>query len=528
MLLITNARIYTGFKGAPIVNALLIHDDRVLAAGAVDEITALAEPGTAQIDFNGKTILPGLTDSHMHLKQFSLGLRNVLAETDTIDECLRRVAEKAAETPAGEWITGWGWNQNVWPGGYGTAAQLDAVADGHPVCLSAKSGHAIWVNSKALELAGITAQTTDPEGGVILRGSNGEPTGILMENASELIFEKIPPASFSAMREAVLAGQEKLWSMGITGIHDFSILSLFPVLQNLDQAGLLKLRVVKGIPVEDLDTAVAAGLTTGFGSDFVKTGSVKCFMDGALGPQTAGMLEPFENSQERGIVLMTADEVFEIGRKASSHGMSLAIHAIGDRANRVVLDGYEKLREFEKANGYKGLQHRIEHAQLLHPDDLPRLAKLGIIGSMQPIHCTSDMLISDRYWGKRASGAYAFRTLLDYNTRLIFGSDAPVETPNPFVGIHAAVTRRRADGTPGEQGWNPQEKLPLHEVLHAYTAAPALSSGFGTRLGTLTSGSFADLIVLSQDPFEIQAQDLHQISPDATMVGGTWVWAKPG
>ncbi|MEM5776679.1 MAG: amidohydrolase family protein, partial [Anaerolineaceae bacterium] len=228
------------------------------------------------------------------------------------------------------------------------------------------------------------------------------------------------------------------------------------------------------------------------------------------------------------IILMTADEIFETGQKASSHGLSLAIHAIGDRANRVVLDGYEKLRAFEKDRGYTGLQHRIEHVQLLHPDDYPRLAELGIIGSMQPIHCTSDMYISDRYWGKRAAGAYAFRTLLDQNTRLIFGSDAPVETPNPFVGIHAAVTRRRADGTPGPDGWNPQEKLPLHEVLHAYTAAPALSSGFGRRLGTLTSGSFADLIVLNQDPFEIQAQDLHLLSPDATMVGGTWVWSKPG
>ena len=528
MILLYNARVYTSFKGSPVVNALLIHEDRVLATGSKDELSAIAPQGTARINLEGKIVLPGMTDSHMHLKHYALGLRSVLAETETIEECLQRVANKAKEIPDGGWITGWGWNQNVWKGGFGNAAQLDAVSQGHPVCLSAKSGHAIWVNTLALKMAGIDAHTPDPEGGVIQRDAKGNPTGILIESAENLVSSLIPEPSHKELKDCMLAAQPSLWEMGLTGIHDFSSIDLFSVLQDMDQENSLGLRVVKGIPVHMLDHAAEIGLTSGFGSDFLKVGSIKVFMDGALGPQTAGMLEPFENSEDCGILLLKADEVYEIGRKASSHGLSLAIHAIGDRANREVLDGYQMLRSFERENGLKPQQHRIEHVQLLHPDDYSRLAQMNIIASMQPIHATSDLFISDLYWGRRAAGAYAFRTLLTRNTRLIFGSDAPVETPNPFVGIHAAVTRRRIDGTPGEDGWYPAERLPLNEVLHAYTAAPAISSGFGKRLGTLTSGSYADLIVLNQDPFEIQAQNLHLLRPDATMVGGSWVWKKPG
>lgn len=223
---------------------------------------------------------------------------------------------------------------------------------------------------------------------------------------------------------------------------------------------------------------------------------------------------------------MQSEEVFEIGKKASQNGLSLAIHAIGDLANRTVLDGYQKLRQFERENSLPALRHRIEHVQLLHPKDYSRLAELGIIASMQPIHATSDMFISDRFWGKRAQGTYAFRTLLNEKTMLTFGSDAPVETPNPFVGIHAAVTRRRSNGDPGENGWYPDQRLTLDEALHAYTYAPAYTTGIEHRSGVLSSGYYADLIVLDQDPFDLPPQELHHIKPSCTMVGGSWVWRK--
>ncbi len=526
MILLTNGRIFTGFKNQPVVSALLIHGDRILAAGMDDEIKAIAPVGTTCEDLNGKTVFPGLTDTHMHLKYFSQGLQSVFCETDTIQECIRNVAEKAQSTPKGNWITGWGWNQNVWAEGFGTAQMLDHAAPDHPILLSAKSGHAAWANSLAMKIAGVTRDTEDPQGGVIQRDAEGNPTGIFFETADSLITKHIPDPTLAQIQDAVLNAQSELWKMGITGLHDFDTIDLFAALQVMDKEKTLNLRITKGIPLAKLNHAVEIGLRSGFGSDHLRIGSVKVFMDGALGPQTAAMIEPFEDSESLGILLLQTDEVFEIGKIASQNGLSLAIHAIGDLANRTVLDGYQKVRQFERENNLPALRHRIEHVQLLHPKDYGRLAELGIIASMQPIHATSDMFISDRFWGKRAQGAYAFRTLLNHKTMLTFGSDSPVETPNPFVGIHAAVTRRRPDGEPGEDGWYPNQKLSLEETLHAYTYAPAYTTGIEQISGTLNIGCYADLIVLDQNPFDLPPQELHQVQPSRTMVGGTWVWRK--
>lgn len=524
MQLLFNARIYTGFKNFPVVTALLIHEDRILATGTDDELQAIVPLGTPQQNLQGKTVLPGLTDSHLHFKHLSLSLKRVNCETATIDECLQNVADRARVTPAGEWIQGWGWNHNVWEGGYGTAEMLDRVAPENPVFLSAKSGHAAWVNTLAMKIAGLDASTQDPEGGVIQRDENNHPTGILFETAEELVGRHIPQPDAQMIQDAVSAAQDHLWKLGITCVHDFDTPDLFAVLQAMEEQQVLGLRVIKGIPLAILDHAVETGLRSGFGSDYVRIGSVKVFVDGALGPQTAAMLAPFENSQDLGILLLDSDEIYEIGVKAARNGLSLAIHAIGDLANRTVLDAYERLRAFEQQNNLSPLRHRIEHVQLLHPDDFGRLAQLHITASMQPLHATSDMYISDRYWGKRASGAYAFQTLLQKGTKLIFGSDAPVEIPDPFVGIHAAVTRRRTDGAPGEQGWYPQERIDLAEAFQAYTYAPAVAAGQEKRMGYLGSGAYADLIVLDEDPFLIPPERLFALKPSATMVAGRWVW----
>jgi len=298
-------------------------------------------------------------------------------------------------------------------------------------------------------------------------------------------------------------------------------------LQQLHAEGKLKLRVLKNLPVELLDQAHALGLRAGFGDDWLRIGSIKVFMDGALGPHTAAMFQPYIGEEDnRGILNMDGEELFEYGRKAAHVGLGLTVHAIGDRANHEVLDAYEQLRSYEKENNLPALRHRIEHVQVIHPDDAARLGKLNIIASMQPIHATSDMLMADAFWGERSRLAYAWRTQLDHGARLALGSDAPVESPNPFWGLHAAVTRRRADGSPSAEGWYPEQKLTMAEAWEGFTLGPAYAAGMENRLGRLALGYLADLIVLdaSQDPFTCNSDDLLEMQSSATMVGGEWVW----
>jgi predicted amidohydrolase YtcJ len=284
------------------------------------------------------------------------------------------------------------------------------------------------------------------------------------------------------------------------------------------------LRVNKNIPVESVDHANALGLRTGFGDDWLWIGSVKAFMDGALGPHTAAMFQPYQDEPEnRGILNMDGEELFEHCRKAADVGLSMTVHAIGDRANHEVLNAYQQLRAYETEHGLPHLRHRIEHVQIIHPDDAPRFAQLNVIASMQPIHAPSDMYAADRFWGDRSAHAYAWRTQLNHGAPLAFGSDAPVESPNPFLGLHAAVTRRRADGSPSAEGWYPEQKLTLAEALSAYTVGAAYAANAEHRLGKLAQGYLADLIVLDEDIFSSDPQTLLTIEAKSTMINGEWV-----
>ncbi len=455
MLLLTHAKVYTLDEKYPRVSALAIENGKIVAAGDTQILLNRFEDQADVFDLQGRTILPGLTDAHLHLDYYSQGLQQIDCETPTLQECLRRVAERAAGQPQGAWILGHGWNQNNWSQGFGSAADLDAVAPHHPVYLTAKSLHAAWANSAALRLAGIQTSTSDPKGGQLGRDARGELNGILFESAMQLVAQAIPEPSDEDAARAIKHAQKNLWSMGITGVHDFDRRRCFSALQMLEQAGELKLRVLKSIPLEMLPQAADLGLRGGFGNDRLRIGQVKAFMDGALGPQTAAMLQPYEDSQESlGMLLMDAEELFEHGRMAAEAGLGMAVHAIGDRANHEVLQAFEHLRVFEKENfpDRASLPHRIEHVQLLHPQDIHRLAQLGVAASMQPLHATSDMFMADRYWGDRAALSYAWRSQLDHSAVLAFGSDAPVESPNPFWGMHAAVTRQRQDRC-SERSW---------------------------------------------------------------------------
>lgn len=529
MLILSNARIHTLDSQQPTASALAIqtgsdHSGRIIAVG--DLASLQTEFPKAQVeDLNGRVVLPGLTDAHIHLRQYALGLQQIDCNTATRAECIQRVAERAANTPPGVWIRGHGWRQNDWPEGFGSAAMLDAVAPNNPVYLTAASLHACWVNTAALKTAGINADAVDPPNGTIGRNASGKPSGILLEEAIGLVADVMPQTTAEEDVQAMRSAQQDLWSVGLTGVHDFDRERSFRALQTLRERGELKLRVLKNLPVELLDHILAIRLRSGFGDDLLRIGNIKVFADGALGPRTAAMIEPYEGEPEnRGMLFLDSEGLLEAAQKAALGSFAMTVHAIGDRANHEVLNAYEQLRMFEREQHLPKRRHRIEHVQVLHPDDMSRLGQLGIVASMQPIHATSDMHAADKYWGDRSQFSYSWRSQLDAGAVLAFGSDAPVESPNPFLGLHAAVTRRRSDGSPGAAGWRPQEKLNLEEALLGFTQRPAFAAGMETRIGKLAPGYLADLIVLDEDPFEIEAHDLQHLKPRATMVGGEWVW----
>lgn len=535
MLILYNARIYSPIQAT----AIAINGDRIHALGSDVEIRALADAGAEQIDVKGALVLPGLTDAHVHFEWFSIGLVNVNVETETLDEALRRVAERAASTPKGQWICGHGWDYSRWGSDFPTAAQLDSAAPDHPVYLTAKSMHAGWANSAALRRASITAETPDPPGGKVGRDTSGRPSGILFETAMDLITARsytaadssvgaIPPYTAEEVAQAMRRGQEYAWQVGLTGVHDFDGIRAFTAYQLLRERGQLGLRVVKNIPVAYLDHAVALGLRSGFGDPWLRIGNIKIFADGALGPRTAAMVEPYEGEPDNyGIVVTDKEEIYERGSLAAKNGLALAVHAIGDKANHDLLDVYETLRAEESASMHprlytptRLLRHRVEHAQIVHPDDAPRFAQLNIIASMQPIHATSDMLMADKYWGARSNGAYAWRAQLNHGAALAFGSDTPVEPINPLWGIHAAVTRRRADGSPGADGWYPEQRLTVAEAIEGFTRGPAFAGNNEQELGSLERGKLADITIVDRDLFSCDPMEIRSAQVLATIVGG--------
>ena len=528
-ILLTNAHIITLDERQPHASAIAIDQGRILAVGAAEALCAEFEERFDVEDLGGQVILPGLTDAHLHLQYYSLELDMVDCETSTRAECLRRLAERAQETPPGESILGANFNQNAWPEGAGDARDLDAVVPHNPVYIMHKSHHSVWLNTAALGLAGLSAATPDPAGGKLGRLPDGSLDGILYEDsAMTLATRGLPPPTVAQIARAIHKALPSLWQVGLTGVHDFDRSDCFAALQLLHQRGELKLRVLKSIPLDDLPHAAGLGLRSGFGNDMLRIGSIKAFMDGALGPQTAAMLEPYAGStDDRGILILDHEQLYEHARTAADHGLGMTVHAIGDRAVHEVLDAFEHLRSYEREQlKSKGLRHRIEHVQLIHPLDAGRLAALDVIASMQPSHAPSDMWMAERYWGERTRYSYAMRTQLEAGARLALGSDAPVEKPNPFQGIHAAVTRRRADGSPGEQGWHPEQRLTLTEALHGFTSGAAYAAGMEDRLGRLAPGCLADLIVLEHDPFQVPPHDLQHLLPTATMVSGEWVYRK--
>ena len=514
-LIIHNANIYTVDPALPSAQAVAIRKHRIYAVGNDADIRALAGPATRMIDAQGRLVLPGLCDAHIHFFDWSIGLAAVrLADTMSKAEMLTRIAERAGVTAPGEWIVGRGWNESRWgETAFPTAADLDPVTgQDRPAIFWRSDMHGAVVNSAALQAAAINASTPNPPGGLIERGPDGEPTGVLKELAIGLVAAHVPEISGPALDDALRAGQAQLHALGVTAIHDQRMKDhddgpqARAAYQRLLADRQLKLRVNTNVAAHELACVEALGLGSGLGNDYLRLGHVKFFSDGSMGSRTAKLLTPFEKldpgeADNYGIYITDPDELAAGMQQAAALGWPVSVHAIGSAANRLTLDIFAEIRATLPP---PPVPHRIEHVQIVDPADLPRLAQLDLTASVQPIHVTDDMDTADLLLGARGAQLYNFRTLLDTGTRLALGSDAPVADPSPFLGMHAALTRQRVDRM-ARGPWYPAERLTMAEIIYGYTQGAAEAAGWASVIGSISVGKRADLIMLDRDLFALEA-----------------------
>jgi predicted amidohydrolase YtcJ len=517
-MLLRGGTIYSMDPVVPRARSLAVANGKIVACGE-GPFDELKGPGTRVIELHGWAVVPGFVDAHVHFGHFALARQQVdLDAAATLEEGLALLNRAGQRLQPAAWLRGRGWDRNRW-GRLPTAADLDAAVDARPAALSSHDGHSLWLNSAALRAVGVNAHTPDPPGGVIQRDEAGNPTGVLFENAQDLVRHAIPEPTRDELGAAIRAAIPVAAAAGLTGIHNLEDAQSRRAFEALETTGELLLRVYHGLARRELHQAREHGLRTGDGSGLVRIGPVKLFSDGALGSRTAHLLEPYESRSDdyRGVPTMPPEEIEEHMRLAADAHLDLAVHAIGDAAVRSVLDAYERTRAVHPTLKQRML--RIEHAQLVHPDDVPRFAQLGVIASMQPIHATADWRTADAHWGARSRHAYAWRDLLESGAVLAFGTDAPVERLEPLANLWAATTRIDPDGEPPE-GWYPQQRLSLEEAVRAYTLGSAVAERASARRGSLALGKDADLVVLSPDPFPLAAEALRDAHVALTVVGG--------
>jgi predicted amidohydrolase YtcJ len=505
-MILENGVVRTMDASLPIARALAVAGDRV-AGGAGTHETALPSPDV--VDLGGRCVVPGFTDSHVHFPSWSLSRRDVKLEGVA---GLREALDRVRTAPRhGTWIRGYGWRSAEWSE-QPTAAALDAVTGEVPALLFSKDYHSAWLNSAALAIAG---DELEVEGGVVERDGQGEPTGILREESAWQVRARVAMPSEDDFVDATREGLRVAASRGVVAIHDKDgWLGAAGVFGRIAAEGGLTLRVWQSLPYERLPELESLRLRSGIGDDFLRLGYLKAFMDGTLGSQTAWMLDG------SGVVITSGEELAEVVRRAARAGWPVAVHAIGDRANREALDAFEETRD-EWAP--RGLRQRIEHAQCLAPEDVGRFAELGVACSVQFSHAPSDRDLAERFWGGRLDGTYAFRSLWGSGAHVANGSDAPVEELDPLAGIRAGVLRTIDD----RPAWRPEEAVTVEEALLATTVNPAWLTGDERRRGKLLPGYLADLVVLSRDPLACPPEELESVEVVATMVGGRWVHNPP-
>jgi hypothetical protein len=533
-VLVVADRIHTCAAPAT-VRALLIRNGRILGAGEPDALRATA-PAAGTLDLRGHTITPGLTDAHAHLTEWAFARREAdLSTARSPADAARLVATMeprgAASGAPGTtsertapWLRGRGWNPHLWDDAPHRAVLDEHVSD-RPVALQSHDMHALWVNSAALRRAGIDASTPDPDGGTIVRDAAGQPTGVLLEWAARLVTDRIAAPRLADAVHAVRDAQSLLHALGITGVHSLPGIHLtdpdpLTVLRALHENGDLRLRILQHIALADLDDVIEAGQRSGSGDEWIRTGAVKMFLDGALGSRTAWMREPYEDGSGHGMRTMDPDAFRAVVRRCASHDLACTVHAIGDAAVDLALDvlGAPGVR-------VPAMPHRIEHLQCCPVDRLHEPARLGIVCSMQPAHLMTDWTIADRHWGDvRARGTYAFGSLLRHGTILAFGSDVPVEPVDPRRGLYAAVMRQDLSGQPSG-GWHPSERMAPADALRGYTVGPARAAGLAAPAGTLGVGAPADLAAWDHDPCA-EPDMIMDMRCTATVVGGVLVHAR--
>lgn len=478
-------------------------------------------PGGRVFDAAGATLTPGLTDAHLHLVQWARSLGEArLDDATSAADAARRVAAFIASHPGNGPVFGRGWDANAWSERPERAA-LDPVSGARPVLLHSRDFHALWVNGATLAACGITRATADPAGGRIVRDAAGEPTGVLMENAVRLCAALVPNDAV-ADAAAVDAALPRLHALGVTGVHDFEGPEAQRLLHQRLGHGEPRLRVLMHLAHTALDAAVTLGVRSGIGDDTFRLGAVKLFADGTLGSRTAAMLAPYAGTTESGMDLMSPADLRATVARCVAAGLSVAIHAIGDRAVRSALDAFEHAGP---GLASLALPPRIEHLQLVDPADLPRFARLGVAASMQPSHAISDAALAERHWGSRVRDSYPWRGVLDSGALLAFGSDAPVEPPDAPLGLAAAVARQASHVPGAPQPFTPHQRVTLDEALSAYTQGPARLAGQWPRLGTLRPGAAADFVVWNTDLHGLEPSRLAEARPVATFVQGRAVWS---
>jgi predicted amidohydrolase YtcJ len=531
-LVLVNGKVWTGEKDRPEAEAVAVTRDRITLVGSTADVKALAGPATKVIDLRGRRVVSGFYDSHVHMIGGGRGLSEV-ALKDAKDEAEfgKRLKEFDAKLPPGRWLTGGNWDHDrAFNGTLPTAALIDRYVPERPVCLSRYDGHMVVVNTKALKLAGVTSTSADPPGGEIFRLADGKtPSGVLRDNAEGLVARLIPPPGEDEVIESVNAALAEARSVGVTSVQDMDGSGaatrriLFRTYQRFARAGKLTTRVDLRWPIGDAKELIGLGVEADFGTDRVRIGGVKGFMDGSLGSSTAKMFQPFvHESKSTGIFVTPRAAMQAFVRAADKAGLSVAVHAIGDEGNATILDIFA---DAARENGPRDRRFRVEHAQHLRPQDYRRFHDLNVIASMQPYHAIDDGRWAEGRIGKeRCASSYAFRSLLDAGAVLAFGSDWPVAPLDPLVGIDAAVNRRTLDGKHPE-GWFPEQRITVAEAVTAYTRGSAYAAFQENERGSLKPGKLADLVVLSRDIFAPAERDrIADTKVQLTVVGGAVVF----